>query len=66
MGMVMTGSLQKSPLSEQGAPRPWSEAIPIQKFCAAPSTALSSPGMLKGFKSSPLVLHPLTPSWPYP
>lgn len=59
MAIIMRGSLQKSHLSEQGAMKPWSEADPIQKTCFTPPTGLSMPGILEGFKSPPLVLHPL-------
>lgn len=55
----MTRSLQKSHLSEQRATKPWSEAVPIQKTRFTPPTGLSIPGILEGFKSPPLVLHPL-------
>lgn len=61
MGIVMTGSLQKFHLSEQGV-KTWSEDVPILKTCPTPSIALSIPRILEVFKSSPLVWHPLIPN----
>lgn len=58
MVTVITGSLQKSHLSEKGALKLLSEAIPMQKTCSTPPS-LSVPGISEVFKSSPLVWHPL-------